>query len=195
VYYQHSFKPQSIFASFNSQIQFQDDANNPFDTGFGYANAATGVFRNYIQAAKYALPEWVYNNFEWYGQDNWKASKKLTLDYGVRFYYLTPQWDQSLQASTFLPDKFDPAQAARLFYPVASLLLGPALRHGPDAHQGQITPRFQQHGKRHFISRPGAGPTAQRRVPGWPGHRRPTAGGGTLRPPRSAPPGVSGNRR
>ncbi|HEU0093517.1 MAG TPA: TonB-dependent receptor, partial [Vicinamibacteria bacterium] len=116
--FQHSFKPQSIFASFNSDIQFQDDANNPFDTGYGYANAATGVFRNYIQANKYALPEWNYKNFEWYGQDNWKASKKLTLDYGVRFYYLSPQWDQTLQASNFLPDKFDPAQAAKLFRPV-----------------------------------------------------------------------------
>ena len=116
--YQHSFKPQSIFAAFNSDIQFQDDANNPFDTGYGYANAATGVFRNYIQASKYALPEWNYKNTEWYGQDNWKASKKLTLDYGVRFYYWTPQWDTTLQASTFLPDKFDPAQAAKLFRPV-----------------------------------------------------------------------------
>jgi hypothetical protein len=118
VYFQHSFKPQSIFAEFNSRIQFQDDANNPFDTGYGYANAATGVFRNYIQASKYAIPEWNYNNLEWYGQDNWKATKKLTLDYGVRFYYLTPQWDKTLQASTFLPDQFSAAQAAKLFRPV-----------------------------------------------------------------------------
>ena len=118
VSYQHSFKPQSIFASFNSRIQFGDDANNPFDTGYGYANAATGVFRNYIQANKYALPEWNYKNFEWYGQDNWKASRKLTLDYGVRFYYWTPQWDTTLQASTFLPDQFNAAQAAKLFRPV-----------------------------------------------------------------------------
>jgi hypothetical protein len=118
VYFQKSYKPQSIFGEFNSRIQFQDDANNPFDTGYGYANAATGVFRNYIQASKYALPEWVYKNFEWYGQDNWKATKKLTLDYGVRFYFLSPQWDQTLQASTFLPDQFNAAQAARLFRPV-----------------------------------------------------------------------------
>ena len=34
VYYQHSFKPQSIFAEFNSRINFGDDANNPFDTGY-----------------------------------------------------------------------------------------------------------------------------------------------------------------
>jgi hypothetical protein len=118
VYFQHSYKPQSIFASFNSQIDFIDDVNNPFDTGYPYANAATGVFRNYTQASKYALPEWRYKNLEWYAQDNWKASQRLTLDYGVRFYYLTPQWDTTLQASNFLPDRFDPSQAARLFRPV-----------------------------------------------------------------------------
>jgi len=50
------------------------------------------------KANKFAIPEWNYKNFEWYGQDNWKASKKLTLDYGVRFYYWTPQWDTTLQA-------------------------------------------------------------------------------------------------
>jgi hypothetical protein len=117
VYFQHSYKPQSIFASFNSQINFSDDANNPFDTGYGYANAATGVFNTYTQANKYALPEWRYKNFEWYAQDNWKTTSRLTLDYGVRFYYLTPQWDTTLQASNFLPDKFDPAQGAHLYAP------------------------------------------------------------------------------
>jgi hypothetical protein len=115
-YFQHSYKPQSIFASFNSQIDFIDDSNNPFDTGFGYANAVTGVFRTYTQASKYALPEWRYKNFEWYMQDNWKK-KKLTLDYGVRFYYLTPQADSTLQASNFLPDQYQPSRAVRLYTP------------------------------------------------------------------------------
>jgi hypothetical protein len=118
VYFQHSYKPQSIFASFNSQIDFIDNSANPFDTGYGYANAATGVFNSYTQASKFALPEWRYKNFEWYAQDNWKVSRKLTLDYGVRFYYLTPQWDTTLQASNFLPDQFNAAQAANLFRPV-----------------------------------------------------------------------------
>jgi carboxypeptidase family protein len=116
-YYQNSFKPQSIFASFNSQIDFQDNSSNPFDTGFSYANAVTGVFNLYQQANKYALPEWRYHNFEWYAQDNWKSGH-LTLDYGVRFYELTPQWDTTLQASNFLPDQFNPSQAAKLYTPV-----------------------------------------------------------------------------
>jgi hypothetical protein len=117
-YFQHSFKPQSIFASFNSLINFNDNGANPFDTGFSYANAATGVFNSYTQANKYALPEWNYKNFEWYGQDNWKPSRRLTLDYGARFYYLTPQWDTTLQASNFLPDQFNQNAAAKLYTPV-----------------------------------------------------------------------------
>jgi hypothetical protein len=117
-YFQHSYKPQSIFASFNSQIDFIDNVNNPFDTGFSYANAATGVFNFYQQANKYAIPEWNYKNIEWYAQDNWKPNRRFTVDYGVRFYYLTPQWDRSLQASNFLPDEFNSNAAAKLYTPV-----------------------------------------------------------------------------
>jgi hypothetical protein len=117
-YFQHSFKPQSIFAAFNSEINFNDNSANPFDTGYSYANAATGVFNSYTQANKYALPEWRYKNVEWYAQDNWKPNRRMTLDYGVRFYYLTPQWDTTLQASNFLPDAFNRAAAAKLFAPV-----------------------------------------------------------------------------
>jgi hypothetical protein len=117
VYYQHSYKAQSNFASFNSTVNFVDNSSNPYDTGYSYANAATGVFNTYQQANKFAYPEYVYKNFEFYGQDNWKATSRLTVDYGVRFYYMTPQWDQTLQASTFVPGDWSAANAPRLYYP------------------------------------------------------------------------------
>jgi hypothetical protein len=146
VYFQHSYKPQSIFASFNSAINFVDDGNNPFDTGYSYANAATGVFNTYTQASKFALPEWRYKNFEWYAQDNWKVNRRLTLDYGVRFYYLTPQWDTTLQASNFLPDQFNPAAAATLYQPTCVGVPAPcsgAARRALDPKTGQtIEGRF-----------------------------------------------------
>jgi hypothetical protein len=118
IYYQNSFKPQSLFASFNGRINFADDANNPFDSGYGYANAALGIFNTYTQANKFAIPEWRYTNFEYYVQDNWRAGKNLTLDYGVRIYHLSPQWDHTEQASNFLPDEFNASAAARLYTPV-----------------------------------------------------------------------------
>jgi hypothetical protein len=117
VYYQTSYKPQSIFYPFNSQISFIDNSSNPYDTGLSYANAATGVFNTYTQTNKYSVPEWRYRNIEWYAQDNWKASRRLTLDYGVRFYLMTPQWDASLASSNFLPDQYNASQAATLYRP------------------------------------------------------------------------------
>jgi Carboxypeptidase regulatory-like domain/TonB-dependent Receptor Plug Domain len=156
-YFQHSFKPQSIFAAFNSEVDFRDNASNAFDTGYAYANAATGVFTVYRQASKFAIPEWRYKNYEFYAQDNWKPSSRLTLDYGVRFYYLTPQWDTTLQASNFLPDSFDFNTAARLFRPVcigASPCSG-ANRRGMDPRlitQG-VTPTLANTVEERFIGR------------------------------------------
>jgi hypothetical protein len=118
VYFQRSYKAQSNFSSFNGSISFVDSGSNPYDTGYSYANAATGVFNTYTQANIFAVPEYVYKNFEFYGQDNWKVTPRLTLDYGVRFYYMTPQWDQTLQVSTFLPDQWNASAAPRLYNPV-----------------------------------------------------------------------------
>ena len=116
-YYQHSRKPQSIFFSFNGQVNFVNDSSNPFDTGYSYANAATAVFNTYTQANRFSIPNYVYRNNEFYAQDNWKRDR-LTLDYGVRFYTMTPQWDTTEQVSNFLPDQFNKAAAAKLFSPV-----------------------------------------------------------------------------
>ena len=117
VYYQSSYKPQTIFFSFNSQVDFAGNPSNPFDTSLSYANAATGVFNTYTQVNKYSEPEWKYKNYEWYAQDNWKVNQRLTLDYGVRFYYMTPQWDVSKGVSNFLPGQYNPANAAVLYQP------------------------------------------------------------------------------
>ncbi len=145
IYFQNSKKPQTIFYSFNAQVDFAGNPSNPYDTSLSYANAATGVFNTYTQVNKYAMPKWEYKNLEWYLQDNWKASSRLTLDYGVRFYYMTPQWDVDKGVSNFLPDKYDPSKAAQLYTPamVNGVKVGrdPATGQTVDARFiGRLTP-------------------------------------------------------
>ena len=90
-------------------------------------------------------------------QDNWKANSRLTLDYGVRFYYMTPQWDQTLQASTFLPDEYERRQRGRgsttpVCIGALSLLGQRPSRHGPGARSRPTpTPRNTVEGR--FIGR------------------------------------------
>jgi hypothetical protein len=116
-YFQSSLKPQSAFTNFNGSYNFDNSGNNPYDAQHPFANAALGIYNSFNQASSYLKPNWEYNNFEWYVQDNWRMTDRLTLDYGVRFYYLTPQWDTSLQASNFLPDSYVKSAAVRLYQP------------------------------------------------------------------------------
>jgi hypothetical protein len=118
VYLQRSRKDQTSFANSSGQFNFGDNSGNPLDSGFGFANAALGVFTSFNQASQYATGRYRYTNLEFYLQDTWKVTRRLTMDYGMRFYYIQPQFDSSLQTSTFLPDRYDPSKAVRLYRPV-----------------------------------------------------------------------------
>ena len=91
---------------FQGYVDFGNDTNNALDTGFGFANAATGVFTQYLQQSKLIEGSMIYNNTEFYLQDNWKVNDRLTLDYGVRFTRQQPQYDQFLQMSNFFPEQW-----------------------------------------------------------------------------------------
>ena len=98
-------------------LSFANDTvgTNPFDTSFGFANAAIGSFSSYAQASRYVEGTFKYNNIEGYVQDNWKVNNQLTLDYGVRFVHAQPQYDSLLQSGNFLPDKWSQADAPILY--------------------------------------------------------------------------------
>jgi hypothetical protein len=120
-YNNHSFKAQNTGAgglanlSFQGFVNFGNDTANPIDTGFGYANAALGVFTQYLQAERFIEGSMIYNNTEFYVQDNWKATNRLTVDYGIRFTHQQPQYDQFLQMSNFFPDQWSRSQAVTMY--------------------------------------------------------------------------------
>ena len=118
-YLNHSYKAQNLGAgggaSFQGNISFANDTANPLDTGFGFANAALGVFTTYQQQSKFVEGSFLYDQVDWYLQDNWKVNPKLTVDYGLRFVNQRPQYDQYLQASNFFPEKWQLSAAPALY--------------------------------------------------------------------------------
>lgn len=138
-YFQKSIKPQSAFAYVNGQIYFDNNANNPYDSGHPYANAALGVYNSFTQASAFVKPNWMYKNTEFYIQDNWKTTDRLTLDYGVRFYHLTPQYDTDEKAANWRPDLYVASSAVRLFRPAVI----DGVRVGYDAQTNTVVPASQ----------------------------------------------------
>ena len=115
-YNNHSNKSQNqnSAATFGA-LNFSNDTSNPIDAQFGFANAVLGGFTSYNQLSRYIEGKYLYNNTEGYVQDNWKVNSRTTLDYGVRFVHMQPQYDSLGQASNFLPEKWTQSQAPVLF--------------------------------------------------------------------------------
>lgn len=104
-------------SNFNGLFDFSRNANNPLDTGYAYSNAALGVFASYTETSNRVWYRMRSSNIEWFLQDTWKVTRRLTLDYGVRFYLIRPQYDKDDQTSGFLPERFDPSQQVQLLWP------------------------------------------------------------------------------
>lgn len=109
----HQKKSVNFVGSFN----FGQSANNPLDTGYAYGNAALGTFQTYSEISGEAWMKVRTGGYEFFAQDNWKVSRKLTLDYGLRMYVLLPIWEKDNFMAGFVPDKYDPRNAVRLIQP------------------------------------------------------------------------------
>ena len=120
VFYEYAYKPQDPNTNYRGSVNFGESATNPLDTTFGFANAALGIFNQYQQASRYVEGKYLYENLEFFVQDNWKMTPRLTLDYGMRFVHMTPQYDANGFAAQFLTTEFNPANAAVLYKPVCA---------------------------------------------------------------------------
>ena len=113
VYYQYHTGSGNFAGAFN----FGTTSNNPGDTGNAYANALLGNFQTYTEATARATYAPLTRILEWYGQDTWRVTPRLTLDLGVRFTAGLPQLPIGNDASTFVPALYDPAKAPALYRP------------------------------------------------------------------------------
>ena len=121
---------------FNGAFDFQNNATNPFNTGYAYSNAALGSFYTYTQSTS---RNWM-NIRNWdeeaFIQDNWKATRRLTFDIGLRMYWTPPMTERDNLISGFVMSQYTAAQAVKLIQPV---MVG-GVREGIDPSTGQIYP-------------------------------------------------------
>ena len=120
VYYEYNSKIEpSAGYNYAGVFNFGSNVNNPLDTGSGYANALLGVFQTYTEATNRLLPNPHFLEVEGYVQDNWRISRRFTLDYGLRWYHTGLMQDDSNAYSEFYAQLWDPKQAARIYKPAS----------------------------------------------------------------------------
>jgi len=125
VFYQRSRKDQIAWGNVNGQFNFGQGPSSVglmacpgggtnCTLGDPLASALLGAFDSFDQSTARPLGRFRYNQLEFYVQDTWKVTPRFTLDYGMRFAWIPPQYDANNQVALFNPAAYNPAQAVTI---------------------------------------------------------------------------------
>ena len=138
IYFEHSAVNEANGTPFNGTFSFNTDANNPLDTGYAFANALVGSVDTYTEATGQPGGHVRDKRLEWYGQDNWRATRRLTVDAGLRFYFLLPSYNANTPYAAFDPAVYDANAQPLLIRPAKDPTTGKEI--GVDPKTGQTYP-------------------------------------------------------
>ncbi|MEP7366607.1 MAG: hypothetical protein ABI972_25395, partial [Acidobacteriota bacterium] len=130
-YQMNSEGPRS---NFGGNFTFDRNVNNPLDSNYAYSNAVLGNFNTYTESSARTTGLARQNLFEWFVQDSWKATRRLTLDYGIRFTWFTPWRVTDGKAAALALERYDRTKAP--------LFIQPALNNGVRVGRNPATGAF-----------------------------------------------------
>ena len=106
-FYEHIRNNQPANGNTNGSLAFANWGGN--STGSSYADLMTGRVAQYQEQSFNRLNDIGYNQIEFFAQDSWKVTRRLTLELGLRASHLQP-WQDNTGAgySVFDPAKYNP---------------------------------------------------------------------------------------
>ncbi|MGB7847304.1 MAG: carboxypeptidase regulatory-like domain-containing protein [Candidatus Acidiferrum sp.] len=127
MFYQRNGKNQIAWGNINGQLNFgtgptapncpvvvPPNGSCPYALGDPIASALLGSFDSFDQSTARPTGYFRYNQLEFYVQDTWKITQRLTLDYGMRFSWIPPQYDAKNQIAIFDPFSYNQANAVKI---------------------------------------------------------------------------------
>ncbi|NWF83341.1 MAG: TonB-dependent receptor [Bryobacteraceae bacterium] len=137
IYLERTTRNAQRSTAFNGTFNFNRDVNNPLETNYAYSNAVLGSVQSYTESTNHPAGHSRYLNVEWYAQDTWKVSRRFTLDYGLRMYFIQPSWSADDYLSSWDSKIYDPAKQPPLIQPYRNAA---GQRVGRDPVTGQEVP-------------------------------------------------------
>ena len=117
-----SRKNQNNIPNINGTFTFNPAAAN--STTNPVADALLGNFYTYGEASSVSQGWYRFSQVEPYFQDDWKASSRLTVNLGLRWAYMQPQYSALNNTSAFLPQYFNPANAPAIVATTGAIVPG-----------------------------------------------------------------------
>ena len=136
IYFEPTARNTRRESLFRGSFDFGANANNPLNTGWAWANTVLGDFNSYQESDSPTFAHGRFTNVEWYLQDTWKVSHRLTLDIGLRMCVVQPAYSAGNNLAGFVMGRYNPAKAPALYQPA---IVG-GTRVGLDPRTGATVP-------------------------------------------------------
>ena len=130
--FMRSRKNQDNPPAINGQFSFSN-ARQP-SSGQAIADALMGNFQSYTESPSVREGWYRFTQIEPYIQDDWKVSRRLTINIGLRWSYMQPQYSALNNTVQFLPQYYDRSQAA-VISPVNGTVIS-----APNPYNGLVIP-------------------------------------------------------
>jgi len=105
-------KDQNGRSAYDGTIAF-NNSNNTNTTGYALADALLGNYYTYNEAAYDPMGHYRYTEPSLFLTDTWKASRRLSVTFGVRYEYMMAMYSTVNNLAEFVPSLYNPAQAMR----------------------------------------------------------------------------------
>src|SRR5262249_25205487 len=102
---------------------FGTDNGNPLDTGYPISNLLAGSIQSYGQDNVKQINHARSYEYEWYLQDSWKVSRRLSLDYGMRFQIVPQLYSARATLGLFDAAASSAAKTGQLLFPKCAVAL------------------------------------------------------------------------
>jgi len=118
----HNIKAGGVAARFRRNARIQSDTTGSinFNTGTVYTTGSSlldmllGNYYSYTESNVDKFNFIRFTQIEGYVSDTWRATRRLTMDLGLRYDHIGPGYVRDNTMSTFVPGLYDPAKAQRV---------------------------------------------------------------------------------
>jgi hypothetical protein len=139
---EHGARNVSVYENYdiNGTYFFGNDQGNPGNTNYPLSNLLLGEIQSYGQDNEKQVNHARYYQYEWYLQDTYKISHRITLDYGMRFQVIPQIYSAGATLGLFNAADYNAADTGTLLMPHCSVPL-PGSGTCPAADLNSINPK------------------------------------------------------